>query len=234
VVLAGVLKFPSGDPLLLEAITRCRAVDEYTVLWDQTGPGLLTRLIAKFERNHKVRASTTAYSLDHHEMEAVFDPSRCDEVRERCQDSWFLHLYNELRRRAGFPRDAGPPPDSYLDRLFIELDLRVEFPYRLGLSELKCWLHNHYDANTYKTLYEQTHKGWSETSAQLARIAAEKEARLGERDAAITERDEARVQLARVTAEKEDRLKERDVAITERDEARDQLAHLMARPEIDD
>jgi len=229
VVLAGVLKFPSGDPLLTEAIARCRAVDEYTALWDQTGPGLLTRLINEFERTHLVRAYTTAYALDHHEMEAVFDPSRYDEVRERCKASWFLHLYNELRRRTGFPRDAGPPPGSYLDRLFVELDLPTEFPYRLELPLLKCWLHNHYDANTYKTLYEQRDKERSEACAQLDRVTAEKDARLRERDAAITERDEALAQLARITEEKEARLRERDVAITERDGARNQLALVTAR-----
>jgi hypothetical protein len=64
-----------------------------------------------------------------------------------------------------------------------------------------------------------------ELRVQLARMTAEKDARIRERDAAWTERDELRVQLARMTAEKDARIRERDAAWTERDELRVQLAN---------
>ncbi|GLH78708.1 hypothetical protein SSBR45G_36170 [Bradyrhizobium sp. SSBR45G] len=154
VVLTGVLRFPAGSPLLAEAIRRCQEVGEDTAAWGQTGPELITDLVAAFGREGRVASAATAYALDHGDLEMVFDPARCEEMEKRIEASSFLHLYNELRRRAGFPREAGPPPGSYLDRLFKTSGLDITFPYRLQLPELRRWLNNHFDANTYKTLYE--------------------------------------------------------------------------------
>lgn len=154
VVLVGALRLPRGSPLLAEAIRRSEAVPEASAQWGQTGPQLMTDLVAAFACQDRVRSAASAYPFDHSELDILFDPDRCDEVEARASQSWFMHLYNELRRRAGFPREAGPPQGSYLDRLFEASGLGIRFPYRLHLADLRRWLNNHFDANTYRTLYE--------------------------------------------------------------------------------
>jgi SAM-dependent methyltransferase len=70
-----------------------------------------------------------------------------------------------------------------------------------------------------------------ELREQLHRIEKEKEARLHERDAALQERDEVRAQLRRLEEEKEARIRERDAAMQERDKTHAQLRHLEEEKE---
>jgi hypothetical protein len=215
-VFNGILKFPKESPLLAEAISRCEAVGETAEVWGQTGPQLITELIGAFGRTNRVRAPAAAYPLDHTDMEMVFDPARCDEVEERVNGAWFVHLYNELRRRAGFPREAGPPPGSYLDRLFEQNDVGVNFPYRLRLAELRRWLNNHFDANTYRTLYENSKESSSESVKDS--VKSESKGQFQESRMAAIEQQNAAInrlerRLAEITASYEAVRSERDLLL---------------------
>jgi hypothetical protein len=119
-----ILKFPAGHPLLLAAAERCQAIGE-AATWGQTGPTLLTELVGQFNLAQYGKPKDTCYPILWDEIEAFFDPDRCSEVKRRCEGAIFVHLYNEMWRRAGIPVALGPPPGSFLDRLGDELD----FPF---------------------------------------------------------------------------------------------------------
>jgi hypothetical protein len=118
-----ILKFPAGHPLLIEAAERCHAIGE-AAAWAQTGPILLTELVVKFNLSKYGRPKDTCYPILWNEIEALFDPDRCGEVKDRCDGAIFVHLYNEIWRRAGIPVGLGPPPGSFLDCLSNELGFR--------------------------------------------------------------------------------------------------------------
>jgi hypothetical protein len=151
-----VLKSRPGNIVLLEAALRSRSVDEHTAQWGQTGPELITELVKQHRRAHHVHQCATVFPLDFFEMEAFFDPSRFDEVFERCSQSPFIHIFHEFRRASGFPRNAGPPKGCFLDWMFEVHELDLRFPYRVEHEYVKRWFGNHIDSNTFKTLYQET------------------------------------------------------------------------------
>ena len=165
VIVNAILKFPRGDALLYDAIRYSRAVGEKTAQWGQTGPQLITELVKSYGLEHRIHPWWTVNPLDFFETEAFFDPSRFDEVKERCSNSPFIHTFHELRRSSGFAHEAGPPKGSFLDWMFETHEVEVQFPYRVEYQHVKRWFGNQIDFNTYKTLYEEQDRANRELAA---------------------------------------------------------------------
>ncbi len=125
-----ILKFPPQHPLLSEAVVRCLAIGE-AAPWGQTGPVLFTDLANKYQLARYASAQKAAYPISWWDFAALFDPERCDEIRSCCTESTFIHLYNEMWRRAGIPSDFGPPHGSFVDWLISHMDFDLKFCGRL-------------------------------------------------------------------------------------------------------
>lgn len=169
-LLTAVMRFAKGHRLLQEAIERCRSVKECESVWGQTGPDLIHELITKHGLRDRAQPAITVVPIDFCDIDVVFDPGRSEEVFAVCAESSFVHLFNEMRRASGFPREAGPPKGSFLDRLFELYDLKVSFPYRLEYPSLKRWLGNHIDFNTHKTLHETYKRQFEDARRNLIAI----------------------------------------------------------------
>jgi hypothetical protein len=130
-----IVKFPLGHPLFAEAAVRCEAVAE-AATWAQTGPVLFTELIRKFDLSRYGAAKDSCYPVLWNEIEALFDPARCGEMKARCNGAVFVHLYNEIWRRAGIPVGLAPPRGSYLDWLADELGFRFLSADRLQSAQV--------------------------------------------------------------------------------------------------
>jgi tetratricopeptide (TPR) repeat protein len=63
-------------------------------------------------------------------------------MKMRCEGASFLHLYNEVWRRAGIPTYLGPPAGSYLDWLLAKHLPEVRFAAALQLEHIAAWLRN--------------------------------------------------------------------------------------------
>jgi hypothetical protein len=160
-VFTSVLKFPQRHPLLTEAIERALSSPD-TVPWGTTGPFLLTELVDKHALRPWCQPMETAYPLQWFEALNLFDPSRCADVRQKCAGAVFVHLYNELWRGSGIPRQLGPPEGSYLDCLFAEHDFGFRFPARMDYADVQRWIVNRNDRIRLE----------SEVSAEQARCQA--------------------------------------------------------------
>ncbi|HXL84762.1 MAG TPA: glycosyltransferase [Casimicrobiaceae bacterium] len=136
-----ILKFPRRHPLLDQAIERSEAVGE-NASWGQIGPYLLAKLIAEHGLAANGQSYPAAYPLAWNEVAALFDPARCEEVKERCKKAWFIHLFNEVWRGAGVPQHFGPPRGSYLDWLFVTFAPDIAFHHRLEFPYAGSWIEN--------------------------------------------------------------------------------------------
>jgi hypothetical protein len=132
-----IIKFPAGHPLLADAVDYCSRTGEAAV-WGQTGPRLLTRLVIEHELTIHARAAHVTCPVPWWDIEALFDPGRRDEVRERAGGSTFIHLCSEMWRRAGVPMDHAPPRGSFLDGLITHLDLGIRFSGTVDFAELSA------------------------------------------------------------------------------------------------
>jgi Glycosyltransferase sugar-binding region containing DXD motif/Alpha 1,4-glycosyltransferase conserved region len=130
-----IIKFPAGHAVLADAVDYCCQTGEAAV-WGQTGPRLLTRLVIEHELTSYARAADVTCPVQWWDIEALFDPSRCDEVRERSAGSTFIHLCSEMWRRAEIPTDRAPPRGSFLDELIMHLDPGIQFSGVMDFAEL--------------------------------------------------------------------------------------------------
>ncbi len=99
-----ILKFPAGHPLMADAAERSRAIAE-TAIWAQTGPVLLTELIEKYDLSKNGASKDTCYPILCDEIEALFDPARCSEVKRRCGGAIFI---SPIQRNVAARRHPGP------------------------------------------------------------------------------------------------------------------------------
>jgi hypothetical protein len=142
-----VIKFPRAHPLLVEAIERCVTIGD-GASWGQTGPRLINELAGKHDLFRYCKPWQSTYPIHYTEVSALFDPQRCDEVGRRCAEAWCLHLYNEVWRGAGVPRELGPPAGSFLDRLFADHDIGIRFRERMRFADVARWIANRNGASS--------------------------------------------------------------------------------------
>lgn len=137
-----VLKFRDQHPLMADAIARCQAIGKNASEWGQTGQSLLTELVERHGLADLCQPFNSVHPIAWFEVAMLFDPNRCDEVRKRCAGSTFLHLFNEVWRGSGIPRELGPPSGSFLDQLFIEHDVGIRFKERMCFNDVMRWIEN--------------------------------------------------------------------------------------------
>ncbi|HUI16242.1 MAG TPA: hypothetical protein VL244_01150 [Alphaproteobacteria bacterium] len=119
---AAVLKLPRGHPLAVELYAEAEREGD-DLAWGQTGPVLLTRLIAGSAYESGILSGDFCYPIGWDEFDALLDPARCDSLKRRVAGSKLAHLWNEMWRRANFDYRAPPPPGSFLADLFETTDL---------------------------------------------------------------------------------------------------------------
>jgi hypothetical protein len=145
-----VLKFPPAHPALAEALKRCVALGEQAI-FEETGADLFTEMVVKHDLARLGHRLQDAYPIPALDIQALFDPDRCEEVEKRCADSRFIHLFNETWRRAGIPRYLGPPEGSFIDSLLVKHSFEVPKP-RMEFADLERW-------TAYLTLHEEFQAG---------------------------------------------------------------------------
>ncbi len=137
-----VMKFPAGDPLLRDAVDNCNGVAEEAAVWGQTGPLLLTSLVDRHALRGFAQPAHSAYPLPWQDMSALFDPARCEAIGQRIQGAIFLHMFNEIWRGSGIPRELGPPAGSFLSECFQRHDFGYRFRDRMNFEDVARWIGN--------------------------------------------------------------------------------------------
>ena len=128
-----VIKMPPQHPLLVEAIERCLTIGE-AARWSQTGPVLFTELANKYDLARYGSPIHAVYPISWREFPMFFNPARSTEVKNRCGNAIFVHLWNEMWRRSGVPDALGPPPGSFLD--WLASGLGIDFKLTNACSSL--------------------------------------------------------------------------------------------------
>lgn len=112
-----ILKFPERHGFVQELRDSAERAGS-DLAWGATGPNLLTRLAT--ERNLLNLASPQPLAYPVQSMDAIhlLIPSRRGEVDERIRNTPFLHIWNEVLRRAVIFPWMAPPPGSLIAELF--------------------------------------------------------------------------------------------------------------------
>jgi hypothetical protein len=142
-----ILKFPQSSAFVATLIAACETAGT-DIAWGETGPFLLTRLVAEHGLSDKPVPPHIAYPITSADALHLLLPSRTSDVIELIRDAPLLHMWNEVRRRAVVLPWIAPPRDSFVAELFRRH--HVEFPsgYMYTADQLER-LSNNYTAQTH-------------------------------------------------------------------------------------
>jgi hypothetical protein len=165
------MRFPSGHPLIKAARERTAAVLE-NARWGATGPRLLTELQPAYAPHLSIAPRESTYAIGADEFQKFLLPEACEEVEARIANSTFVHLWNEMWRKAGVPKNIAPPRGCWLDRMFERHQVPVVWSDRLDADHVERWAALRRDrdhAGHYNLVHDR----------ELTRLRAELDARQG-------------------------------------------------------
>lgn len=111
-----LLCFDAGDSLMREAAAIAMHVGD-NAAWGEIGPGLVTRLLKEQNRIDAAYPPEICYPIHYSEALNVLVPAQHDALTQRLNEAKFLHLWNEIFRRANVSKYLLPPAGSLMRRL---------------------------------------------------------------------------------------------------------------------
>jgi Glycosyltransferase sugar-binding region containing DXD motif/Alpha 1,4-glycosyltransferase conserved region len=110
-----VIKVPPGSEIMAFNWHLCRACpDPSDVVWGEHGPKLMAKAISKFGLQAFLKEADTFCPLAYNEWENLLLPGDLDAFSE---NSYGVHLWNEMWRRGGRDKDASYGPGCLYERL---------------------------------------------------------------------------------------------------------------------
>src|SRR6478609_9070563 len=132
------MRFPPQHPLMKAARERTAEVLE-NARWGDTGPRLLTELQPEYAPHLPIALRESTYAIGADEFEKFLLPAAREEVEKRTANSTFAHLWNEMWRKAGVPKNIAPPKGSWLDRMFERHQIPAVWSNRLDADHVERW-----------------------------------------------------------------------------------------------
>jgi hypothetical protein len=112
-----VIKAPAGSPLMQDLYETTLALGQ-DVTWGETGPDLMTELVAKHGLLDHVRPREHFYPVRPVHAKFLFDADTHGFLFENLRStSLSVHFWNEMLRRGGIDKNASYPPSSFYERL---------------------------------------------------------------------------------------------------------------------
>ena len=161
---SAILKFPARHPFV-NALCELSDASGRDLEWGTTGPHMVTSLAKEKELLHLVSPQPFAYPVQSAEALHLFIPARRAEVHERIAGKPFLHMWNEVMRRAVILPWMAPPRGSVMGDLFARHGIDANAPAYTA-DQIQRLSDNYYASAT-----------WSHPFAEKAEVTRLKEQR---------------------------------------------------------
>jgi mannosyltransferase OCH1-like enzyme len=139
-----VLKFPANHPVMVEARRRADALDDDPAEWERAGATLLSELVSRSDILSQAREGLGPISWLN--VPDLFNPGKRDDLQRTAAGGRFLHLQDEVWRRAGIPSQLAPPEGSYLADLLEYYGIETGFSARMTFDQVNRWVRHMYRA----------------------------------------------------------------------------------------
>jgi Alpha 1,4-glycosyltransferase conserved region len=127
-----IMRFPAGHPAMQAAYDMAVAAGK-DIRWGEMGPLCVTAIVKRFGLEPLLAPQHAFYPLHWSEYTALMLPERRAFVGERLSNAIFLHLWNEMFRRANYDKSVRPPVGSFLYDLFAETGVFRDFGFEYAL-----------------------------------------------------------------------------------------------------
>ncbi len=141
-----VLRCPPAHPLMKAALTHTRALGADHTRWLRAGAPLWTTLVQEYDAGSLRVASEPLGPVSWFTVPDLFDPANADRLSQQAAAARFLHLQDEVWRRAGIPAWLAPPQGSFLSTLLQRHGIDTGFPAAMEFNQLNRWIRHMYRA----------------------------------------------------------------------------------------
>jgi mannosyltransferase OCH1-like enzyme len=111
---SGVMKAPAGSEVMAYAWNVCDQKDPQQLKWGETGPRLMTEAVSKFSLERYKKPCHYFNPVDYMDWRKVLDADTDGLLHE---DSYAIHLWNEMWRAAGQDKNATYDPNCLYEQL---------------------------------------------------------------------------------------------------------------------
>jgi mannosyltransferase OCH1-like enzyme len=111
---SAILKSEADSPFLEYVWGVCRDKDPAKLVWGETGPRLVAEAVRTLGLERFTRPAKTFCPVSYLDWHALLSP---DAALEFDTDTWAVHLWHEMWRRAKADKDGTYPPDCQFERL---------------------------------------------------------------------------------------------------------------------
>lgn len=116
---SAILKCPVRSQVMRRCLEIAAEIGDNAV-WGEAGPKLVSRLVAEERLGRFAKAGEAFYPYEWQDATRALDPRHTLWLTAVCANATFVHLWNEMLRRAGVDKTAPPPAGSYLAGLFCQ------------------------------------------------------------------------------------------------------------------
>lgn len=114
VVNSGIIKAPAGSNVMAYAWEICKTTDREKLVWGETGPALIYAAINKFSLEKYKKQYNVFCPLGWAEWHKVLEP---DAAWAFDENTYAIHLWNEMWRRAEQDKNMAYHPDCLYEQL---------------------------------------------------------------------------------------------------------------------
>jgi hypothetical protein len=93
--------------------------------WGELGPKLFTNTLQKHNLIYLSQPKNLFYSINYENFMLPFLSKKKLETKKLLKDSYVCHLYNEIQKRHGIPKNILPPKNSFLFEKFKEVRPKI-------------------------------------------------------------------------------------------------------------
>jgi len=109
-----IIKMPAGNPIALDAFETCMEKKREMLVWGEIGPRLVKQMVEKYSMNFFVKPPETFCPIPGCMWNLVLNPEQEIKFGE---ETYAIHLWNEMWRRSNADKDAKYPERSYYEKL---------------------------------------------------------------------------------------------------------------------
>ena len=114
VISSGIIKVPAGSEVMAYAWQVCEKKDPQQLKWGETGPRLMTEAVRRFSLERYTKPYRYFSPLEFSDWRRVLDPEAEGLLHE---DSYAIHLWNEMWRAAGQDKNATYDPNCLYEQI---------------------------------------------------------------------------------------------------------------------
>lgn len=114
-----------NESKIIHALLEELKIKKKKLKWGELGPALFTKVLKRYNLIDLSQPKNLFYSINYENFMLPLLSTKKLETENLLKESYVCHLYNEIQRRHGIPKNILPPKNSFLYEKFKEIRPKI-------------------------------------------------------------------------------------------------------------